>query len=150
MTRMRAVPTRLGHIEAVLAELHQHALSANLSLGCIENSLRQITTTQERHGRMIIHLMERTRTMATQEQVDALAAQLGDFAAGLSSALDGIQSDIDDLKAEHPDVDLSAIEEKVAALTPLAERAAAIDAENPAAAPEPTPEPAPPSDGPTL
>ncbi|KAB2347339.1 hypothetical protein [Actinomadura rudentiformis] len=65
--------------------------------------------------------------MATQEQVDAIAARI-------ESAVSGLRADIEALKAAHPELDLSGLEGRVADLEGL-------DAENPAPVPEPAPEP---------
>jgi hypothetical protein len=65
--------------------------------------------------------------MATQEQVDALATRI-------DTAVAGIRSDIERIRTEHPEVDLSGLEERVAGLEGL-------DAENPAPVEEPPAEP---------
>lgn len=72
---------------------------------------------------MLQFINERLDTMATQEQVDALAARL-------DTVLAGIRQDIADIKAAHPEVDLSGLEARVAGLETL-------DAENPEPSPEP-------------
>lgn len=62
--------------------------------------------------------------MATQEQLNALVERI-------DTAVAGIRQDIEDIKANHPEIDLSSLEERVAGLEGL-------DAENPEAEP-PTP-----------
>ena len=64
--------------------------------------------------------------MATQEQLNALVARIDGSVAG-------IRLDIEQIKAAHPEIDLSALEERVAGLEGL-------DAENPEAVPEPGPD----------
>lgn len=64
--------------------------------------------------------------MATQEQVNAIATRI-------ETATAGIRQDVADIKAAHPEVDLSALEARVGELEGL-------DAENPAPSPDPEPE----------
>jgi hypothetical protein len=68
---------------------------------------------------------ERINVMAmlTQAQIDALTARL-------DAATAGIRADIQAIKDAHPDVDVTALEARVAGLEGL-------DAENPEATPEP-------------
>lgn len=84
--------------------------------------LRQIVQTQGQHGAQLTGLVERTRNMATQDDVNRITA-------AIDSATTGIRQDIADLKAAAEagqDLDFSALDAKVDAL-------AALDAENPAA-----------------
>ena len=67
--------------------------------------------------RVIDKLDEMEIKMATQDQVNALAARI-------EASIAGIRQDLDELKAANPDLDLSALEAKVADLEGL-------DAENP-------------------
>ncbi|MFC4897908.1 hypothetical protein ACFQVD_26375 [Streptosporangium amethystogenes subsp. fukuiense] len=60
--------------------------------------------------------------MAKQDEINALVERLG-------TVTDGLRSDIEAIKAEHPEVDLSALEARVAGLEGL-------DAEYPAAPPQ--------------
>jgi len=66
------------------------------------------------------------RIMATQADLDALVSRI-------DSAVAGIRTDIEQIKAAHPDIDLSGLEQRVASLEGL-------DAENPQAPVEPTPD----------
>ena len=61
--------------------------------------------------------------MATQEQLDALVTRI-------DTAVAGIRADIEVIKGQHPDIDLSGLEARVAGLEGL-------DAENPEAPVEP-------------
>ena len=81
------------------------------------------------HGAEILRRLD---TVATQESIDQLTAALNGFRTDLGTALDGIQGDLDALKAANPAVDTTALEASVASLAGVVQRAADIDAENPA------------------
>jgi ABC-type transporter Mla subunit MlaD len=78
-------------------------------------------------------ILERTRHMATQQDIDNLAAQLDALGGTLGTALAGIQGDLDALVAANPGVDVTALTASVAALSGLVDQATGIDAENPPA-----------------
>lgn len=73
---------------------------------------------------------ERTRLMATQEQVDAIGAAVTSAVDAITTALAGIRADIDALKAQ-ANVDVSALEAKVADATAAAQALTDLDLENP-------------------
>lgn len=73
---------------------------------------------------------ERTRHMATQEQVDAIGAAVTTAVDSINSALAGIRSDIDALKAQ-ANVDVGPLEAKVAEVTAAAQALSDLDTENP-------------------
>lgn len=79
--------------------------------------------------RLLIDLHRKAdHIMATQQDIDA-------FVSRIDTAISGIRADIEQIKAAHPELDLSGLESRVADLEGL-------DAENPAADPtpaEPTP-----------
>ncbi len=65
--------------------------------------------------------------MGKQQDLDAIVTRI-------DTAVAGIRQDIADLKAANPEVDFSALEQRVSGLE-------ALDAENPAPAPDPEPAP---------
>lgn len=89
--------------------------------------------------------------MATQEQIDALVAQVDQLGSDLNTAVQGIQGDLDALKAANPGVDITALQASVGNLANVVAAAQAVDAENPApapAAPADAPADVPPADQP--
>lgn len=86
------------------------------ALECIHEWLSRIERGQSHLHRKVGLIM------AKQDQINALVERL-------SAVTDGLRSDIEAIKAEHPEVDLSALEARVAGLEGL-------DAEYPAAAPQ--------------
>jgi hypothetical protein len=77
----------------------------------------QMQAATERHLRTVL---ERTRLMATQDDVNALAAQVDALTAGstaVTDALVNIQGDIDTLLAATPGLDLSVLQASVTAAT---------------------------------
>ena len=84
------------------------------------------------------HILERLSLMATQADIDALAAQLTERDATLSTSLTGIQGDLDTLKAEiaalqtaNPALDVTALQAAVTSIAGHVDQATAIDAEKP-------------------
>jgi len=77
-------------------------------------------------------ITERLNRMATQEQVDALAAAVTDAVDKITAALAGIRADIDALK-QQANVDVAPLEAKVAQAAAAAQALADLDAENPPA-----------------
>lgn len=82
--------------------------------------------------RQLETLIERTRTMATQDDIDQLTARIQGQAARVQTALDGIRQDLADLKAAHPELDLSSLDASVAQLEQVGASAEELDGENPA------------------
>jgi ABC-type transporter Mla subunit MlaD len=80
---------------------------------------------RRRRTRTLINQLHRKvdAIMATQAQLDALVSRI-------DTAVAGIRADIDEIKAAHPEIDLSGLEARVAGLEGL-------DAENPAPPAEP-------------
>lgn len=70
---------------------------------------------------LLHRINERTKHMATQADVDAIVSRI-------DTATTGIRQDIADIKAAFPQVDLTALEDKVSSLEGL-------DAENPVTPP---------------
>jgi adenylosuccinate lyase len=81
--------------------------------------------------RQLAVIIERLRHMATQDQVDALAAQITTITDALATAVADIRQDIADLKAANPGVDLTNLEANVATLSAAVDTATELDAENP-------------------
>lgn len=100
-----------------------------------QNSLQRISAVQGKQGTMIARLVEGVRLMATQDQIDQLTAAVNGAADRISTGIDGVRQDIADLKAANPAVDVSALEASVGRLAGEADQLAALDAENPPAAP---------------
>lgn len=83
---------------------------------------------------------ERTRLMATQDDIDRLTSTVTASTEQITTATDAIRQDIADLKAARPDLDVSALEASVGQLGTAVGGLEALDAENPVPAPEPEPE----------
>jgi hypothetical protein len=73
---------------------------------------------------------ERTRLMATQAQVDAIATAITSAVDAINTALAGIRSDIDALKAQAA-VDVGPLEARVAEATAAVQALTDLDTENP-------------------
>jgi hypothetical protein len=80
-------------------------------------------------------ILERMSHLATQDDINTIAAQLNTLGAGLSTALTGIRDDIAAILAANPAVDLSTLQTSVDALSVLVDQATALDAENPVVPP---------------
>lgn len=78
---------------------------------------------------------ERTRHMATQDDVDRITSLVTDSTTQITTATDAIRQDIADLKAANPGVDVSALEASVGQLGTAVGGLDTLDAENPAPAP---------------
>jgi ABC-type transporter Mla subunit MlaD len=89
-------------------------------------------TGQARIRRLLETIEKRTRTMATQDDIDQLTTRMDQRDAQLQSALDGIRQDVADLKAEHPEVDLSRLDAAIGQFEQLTDTATELDGENPA------------------
>ena len=79
----------------------------------------------------IADVQERLAHMATQEQVDAIAASLTDFAARFTTGIAAVRQDIADIRAANPGIDLGPLEASVAAIATAATDLETLDAENP-------------------
>jgi len=93
-------------------------------LGDIASQLRGI-------GNQLLALTERIGTLATQDQVDTIAANINAAVGQINSAIGGIRADIDELKAQ-ANVDTSGLEARVAEVTAAAQSLSDLDTENPA------------------
>lgn len=71
------------------------------------------------------NLNERIDLMATQADVDAITAEVGQIAADLDADTTKLQTEIDALAAANPSLDLTALQ---AAVTPLDAKALALGA----------------------
>ncbi len=96
-----------GHTDVVLV----------VDLDPVQRQLDRIEKAQSRLTRKVGNIMGK------QEDLDAIVRRI-------DTAVAGIRQDIADLKAANPEVDFSALEERVAGLE-------ALDAENPTPAPNP-------------
>lgn len=72
------------------------------------------------------------RNMATQADVDALAARIEAATTAVTDGVAGIRQDIADLKAANPGVDTTALEASVGRLEAEVSDVAELDSENPA------------------
>lgn len=90
-------------------------------------------TEQTRIRRLLETIEERTRTMATQDDIDQLTTRIQAQDARVQTALDGIRQDLDALKAAHPELDLSNLDASVAQLEQVGSAAEELDGENPPA-----------------
>jgi hypothetical protein len=90
---------------------------------------------------LLEQLVERVGTLATQEQVDQIAAQLDTSTAALSAGVQGLRSDIDALRQQVGDqVDLTPLQTRADALAAAVQTLSDLDAENPPPTPvEPPP-----------
>ncbi len=70
--------------------------------------------------------------MATQAQIDTFTAAVTTAVESINTALAGIRADIEELKAQ-ANVDVSALEAKVADVSAAADALSGLDAENPPA-----------------
>lgn len=72
--------------------------------------------TREQFNQALADIDERINQMASQTDVDALTAQVGQVAADLATARTSLQTEIDALSSAHPSLDLSALQSAVAPL----------------------------------
>lgn len=106
----------------------------SVQLAEIQDALRAIRVTQARHTSALHGLTERTKTMAAQDDVNAIAAQLSGVGDEISAGVDGIRADIQALKdaiAAGQPVDLTALEASVARVAAAGDAVRALDQENP-------------------
>lgn len=78
---------------------------------------------------------ERTRHMATQDDINRLTETVTASTEQVTAATSAIRQDIADLRAAHPDLDLSSLEESVGQLGTAVGGLQQLDAENPVPAP---------------
>lgn len=71
--------------------------------------------------------------MATQDELNQLSGRVDAVKGAVDAGVSGIRSDLEALKAEHPEVDLTALTASVAALETSVQGVTDLDAENPAA-----------------
>lgn len=92
----------------------------------------------------ITDLTTKVDHMASQADIDNLAARVDAVGTAVSTGVSAIRQDIADIRAANPAVDLTALEASVATLEASAQGVTDLDAEYPAEpTPEPTPEPDP-------
>lgn len=93
--------------------------------------------------------------MASQEEIDALTAELGQVATDLQSGIAAVQTEIDNLASQG--VNVTNLKAAADSLDPLAQRVGSLTptpappapTPPPGPAPGPTPTPPPPAPGPT-
>jgi hypothetical protein len=90
-------------------------------------------------ARTLVHLQQIGATVATQDDVTALASRIDAVSSAVATGVANIRQDIEDIKSANPEVDLSALEASVAGLESSAGQLTDLDAENPAAPGEPVP-----------
>lgn len=93
--------------------------------------------TREILGRIERRLERMEKHMATQTDVDNLVGRINSVKSAVDTGVAGIRSDLEALKAEHPELDLSALTASVASLETSVQGVTELDAENPAAPVEP-------------
>ena len=115
----------------VLAWLQALFARAGQMIELQHSALSRLRDDRDRQ-RTILQTVQRIgRTMATQEQLDALTARISAANDATVAGLANIRQDIADLKANNPSLDTTALEATVARLESNASDATELAGENP-------------------